>query len=260
MIQTYESEIEMQLTAVCLDCRKRHTSVCTPERHLHYMAEWEAKHPGHRVEYHTRKRDLISGHRPSLYRRMMQRLDRAVDAFRAEPWYLSFDPNANILLAYVNSGAYTITLASLATSSTLLAGQESTAISNASNLYLDYLVSGQIMVGTTPTTNTKIEVWTYATMDETPTYLDVFDGTDSNETVTTAEIKRGYLKLMKVLDVVSTTSNVGQIMGPTSVAACYGGVVPSHHGLFVVHNTGVNLNATGGNHYLKYRASYATAT
>lgn len=254
----YESEIEMQLTAVCLDCRKRHTNVCAPERHLHYMAEWEAKHLGHRVEYHTRKRDLISGHRPSLYRRLMQRLDRALDQFRAEPWYVTFDPNANILLAYVNSGTYTITLASLGSSSTLLAGQESTAVSNASNLYLDYHIGGKITVGTTPTANTKIEVWAYASQDQTPTYPDVFDGTDSAETVTSAEIKRGALKLLKVLDVVSTTSDVAQWMGATSLAAAFGGVVPSHHGLFVTHNNTAALNGTGGNHVFVYRSSYAT--
>lgn len=250
--------IEMQLTGYCLDCRKQHTYHCEPTRLMHCMGEWEAKHVGHRIEFRSRERRLELGHRPSLYRRLMEHFDRLFDRYGVMPWYLSqFDHNSDVKIAYVNAAAYTITLASLATSSTLLAGQESTAINN-SSLYLDYLVGGKITVGTTPTANTKIEVWNYATNDETPTYPDVFDGTDSNETATTAEIKRGALKLMKVLDVVSTTSDIAQWMGPVSVAACYGGVLPSHHGLFVVHNTGANLNATGGNHVLRYRAAYGT--
>ena len=43
--------------------------------------------------------------------------------------------------------ALTITLASLATSSTLVAGRESTAVDNSSNVDEDHLVSGQITVG-----------------------------------------------------------------------------------------------------------------
>ena len=253
--------IEMELTGYCLDCKKRHTESCAPTRMLHLMSEWEAKHIGHRIEFRSQYRRMELGHRPSMWRKMFQHFDKLFDQYRVTPWYLEqFDPNANIKLAYVNSAAYTITLASLASSSTLLAGSESDAVDNSSNLYLDYHVGGKITVGTTPTANTKIEVWTYATIDETPTYPDVFDGTGSAETATSAEIKRGALKLMKVLDVVSTSSDVAQWLGATSLSGCYGGVVPSHHGLFVTHNTVAAFNSTGGNHSLKYRASYATAT
>ena len=103
------------------------------------------------------------------------------------------------------SAAYTITLASLATSSTLVAGRESTSVSNTTNLYLDYGIAGLITVGTTPTVNTIIEVWAYGSLNDTPTYPDVFDGTDSAETVTSVAIKQASLALLAVLNVDATT-------------------------------------------------------
>jgi len=149
--------------------------------------------------------------------------------------------------------ALTITLASLATSSTWLAGQESTAVEN-SNDDLDHLVSGVIMVGTTPTINTVIEVWAYSyrTISAgTPTYPDVLDGTDSAETLTNAGVKGGALRLVASLAVTATTSNVGYEFAPTSIASLFG-AMPQFWGIFVTHNTGVNLNATGGNHIIHY--------
>ncbi len=58
-----------------------------------------------------------------------------------------------------DSQAVTITLASLATSSSRTAGRESTAISNRSNLDLDHLIGGRITTGTSPTVNKQIDIW-----------------------------------------------------------------------------------------------------
>jgi hypothetical protein len=152
--------------------------------------------------------------------------------------------------AYGSSSELTCTLASLATSATFVAGRESTAVDNTSNKYLDYLLGGRITVGTTPTVNTQIQVWVYANVDDTPTYPDVFDGTDSAETVTSEGIRDGCLKLAATMFVDTTTSDRVYWFGPVSVAALFGGDIPKFFGVFVVHNTGVNFNATGGNHVL----------
>ena len=58
---------------------------------------------------------------------------------------------ADLKLAYGTASDVTITLASLATDANLLTGRESAAIDNTSALVLDYLVSGKITTGTTPT-------------------------------------------------------------------------------------------------------------
>jgi hypothetical protein len=78
------------------------------------------------------------------------------------------------------------------------------------------------------------------------------DGTDSAETITSAGVGRGFLKLAAVLDVDATTSDRVYGFGPVALAPLFGGVLPTHWGVFVAHNTGVNLNATGGNHVFSY--------
>lgn len=139
----------------------------------------------------------------------------------------------------------TITLASLATDANLLAGREGTAIDNSSNLYLDYFLSGKITTGTTPTAAKTIEVWVIPEADDS-TWPDVFDGTDSAETVTSTDIKALSGALAAVLP-TSATSDISYPIPKISVASLFGGVCPRKFTVFVTHNTGVNLNATGGN-------------
>lgn len=163
---------------------------------------------------------------------------------------------ADIQILYPSNSttALTIDLSSLATSSTWLAGRESTAVDNTTNLDLDHLVSGVITVGTTPTVNTTIEVWAYSYQSiasGTPTYPDVLDGTDSAETLTSVGVKSAMLKLVATLWVSATTSNVAYPFAPVSIANLFG-QMPQFWGIFVTHNTGVNLNATGGNHVIHY--------
>lgn len=153
------------------------------------------------------------------------------------------------LLNYIASSALTITLASLATSSTWLAGRESTAVDNSSNKYLDYLLAGQITVGTSPTAATEIRVYVVAMIDDT-VWPDVFDGTDSAETVTSAGVGSAFLQLVRSINVDATTSDRAYAFGPVSVASFFGGVCPRKFVIFVAHNTGVNLHATGGNHFI----------
>ena len=86
------------------------------------------------------------------------------------------------------------------------------------------------------------------------------DGTDSAETLTSAGVGQGFLKLLAVLNVDSTTSDRAYEFGPVSVAAAFGGTMPSRWSLFVVHDTGVALNSTAGNHEFNYQGvEYDTA-
>lgn len=159
---------------------------------------------------------------------------------------------ATVTISYGTPGTITISPASLATSSDFTAGRESTAVDNSTDKYVDVLVSGKVTVGTTPTANTTINVYVYAQHDDTPTYQDVFDGTDSAETVTSSGVLNGVVRLLGVLTVSATTSDRTYFLAPTSVAQIFGGIMPKRWGLFVSHNTGVNLNATAGNHEFKY--------
>lgn len=152
-----------------------------------------------------------------------------------------------------SSVAITLTAASLASDTNLLAGRASTAVDNTTNLDLDHLVSGMITTGTTPTVNTQIEIWAWAsfkTVSGTPTYPDSITGTDANKTITNSGIKSAMLRPVATF-IVTATSNVGYYFAPVSIASLFG-AMPKYWGLFIVHNTAVNLNATGGNHDIQY--------
>jgi len=139
---------------------------------------------------------------------------------------------ATTTISYTTATTITCSVASVASSSTWVAGQESNEIDNTTNKYDDALVQGKITVGTTPTASTLILVYVW--------------GSD-----TSAGVRDGFLRLGAAIVVDATTSNRSYWFGPFSVADLFG-QVPRFWGLFVTHNTGANLNSTSGNHSFTY--------
>lgn len=142
----------------------------------------------------------------------------------------------------------------LASSPTFVIGRESTEIDNSTDKYDDCLVEGKVTVGTTVTANTDIQIWIYASFHTVmaTNAVDLLDGTNSDETLTSAGIRRSALRLGAVLDVDTTTANRTYWIAPFSVAQLFGGHMPKYWGLFVSHNTGSALNSTGSNHEFSY--------
>jgi hypothetical protein len=163
---------------------------------------------------------------------------------------------ADLKLAYGTASDLTITLASMATDTNLLTGRESATIDNSANLFLDYLVSGKITAGTSPTAARSIEVWAVGSWDGT-NWPDVFDGTESSETITSADIKASVCRFLAAMATANTTDRVYHF-GPVSLAAAFGGVLPPKVVLFITHSTGVNLNSTAGNHQIRLQPVYQT--
>jgi len=164
---------------------------------------------------------------------------------------------ATATVNYSSNTTITMDLANLATSSTFLAGRESSQIDNTSNKFVDALVSGFVSVGTTPTANTVIGIYVYgAATSLATTPLDPgsstggLDGTDSAETLSNAGILAA-LKLGASIAVPAATSDLQYMVLPFSVASLFGGVMPKFWGLFVSHNTAVNLrnNAVNTNSF-----------
>lgn len=148
---------------------------------------------------------------------------------------------------YGSKVTMTMTLASLASDTNLVAGRESTAVDNKdTDDAIDALVGGIVTTGTTPTAARQIEVWAYGSYDDTN-----FSGT---ATGSDANLTPGEKTLLKLLTIIPTgnTSDKAYKWGPFSVAQAFGGVLPVQWGIYIVHNTGVNLNATGGNHEVEY--------
>ena len=159
---------------------------------------------------------------------------------------------------YASASDISITLASLASDTNLLAGQESSAVDNTVNGYRDYWVSGKITTGTSPTAARQIEVWAIGSPDGT-LWPDVFDGTNSAETISLASVKASVCRFVANMATTST-SDEDYYFGPVLLSSVFVGDIPAKFVLFVTHNTGVNLNATSGNHYIRLQPVFDTVT
>jgi hypothetical protein len=243
-----EPLVRIDLDAYCWTCNHRHRLGRTPQSFAQEVWEWQAKHPGHAFEFLS----------PS--RRLPRHLDET--PYRDDsivPWWLTVRENANVKLAYAASAAMTITLASLASSSTFLVGQESTAIVNTTDLYVD----GRIMVkittsATAPTVDTEIRIYGVQPLDDTPTWPDTMTGTNAGRTVTNAYILDSAFILLGAT-AVSATAAVGYPIRTLTLAEAFG-FVPKRFSVYVTHNTVQALHATAGNHSLVYIGAYLTST
>lgn len=144
---------------------------------------------------------------------------------------------------YGSSSAMTMTLASLASDTSLVAGRESTAVDNKdTDDAVDVQVGGKVTTGTSPTASRQIEVWLYGSYDDVE-----FSGGASGSDANLTPDAKSLLKLLTVIPTTNTSDKTYR-WGPFSVAQAFGGSMPVQWGVYIVHNTGVNLNSTAGNH------------
>lgn len=143
---------------------------------------------------------------------------------------------------------------SLASSSTWVAGYEWFIIDCANAI--DVLVEIVARVGTTPTINTEIRAYLFPIGDGGTVYPDVFDGTPSAETVTSAGVRDSFMKLAGVGVVDATTSDRDYPINFNLLS--FFPTLPKKVGVFIAHNTGVNLNSTAGNQKYQYTSYYET--
>jgi hypothetical protein len=234
------------------------------------LSDWTTKHPeGHFTEFRWLERTLkLADRRTSP----LSRVERQAFARqrtkppRIRPYganWLDYIENANVKTAYAASVEVTMTLASLAASSTLLAGQESTFIDNRTNLYLNYNMAGHFKTAASNAQVGAINVAIVAAEGDgagTPVWQDVFDGTDSTETVSLQSV---YDQICKVGASIITTASNALVwpFGSFSVAGLYGGDCPLAFGVFVSHNAETSTNAwsaTEGDHSIQATGTYLT--
>ena len=130
----------------------------------------------------------------------------------------------------------------LASSTTLVAGWESAVITNASN---DVLLSGRFQANATAPTAGQISVFVGSLVNSTPSYPDVFDGTSSAETITSADIRNAILRPAATI-ITDATANRIYEFAPVNIAALFGGVMPNKYFVFVTHSMVQALNTTAG--------------
>lgn len=156
-------------------------------------------------------------------------------------------------LAYANSAALACTLASLATTSAdPPVGRESDSYDVAtSNLPDDLLLDGKITTGTSPTASRKIEIWCWGSAYDGSARRYPAGVTGSDAGLTPSSWWRDVMFPVLVIN-TSSTSNVTYTFSGISLLSKFRGLfLPERIGLFVHHNTGVNLHATGSNHELR---------
>ena len=152
----------------------------------------------------------------------------------------------DVKMAYGTSTDLTVTnLHAIATSATWVGGWESAVIDNTANLYLDYLLSGLIQVhdDAASAAASEIRIYVFSLVSD-DAYPDVMDGTESVETWTNTGYRDAVAKLAAVI-LPATTQNLIYPWGQVSVANLFGGVCPPKFGIFITHNTGVNLHTAG---------------
>jgi len=246
-----EADVQIHLDGYCHTCRHRHAiRPCTPDDFSVELWSWYHKHQEHDFEFLSPKRRLPRRFRDWFWQKL-----------GVAPWWLEYAENTSFKLQYDAAAAITITLTSVVTSATFVAGRNSTAIDNSTTpRAIDSEITAKITTGTSPTpADSEIRVYLYQALNpDTPTYPDTVTGTDANVTLTsTYMLNSGFL--LAGSTAVSTTSSLGYPIKCLSTAQAYG-KEPKRWGVYVTHATGVNLHATSTNHVLVRVPSYLTDT
>lgn len=145
-------------------------------------------------------------------------------------------------------------LAGLASSATLGTGWQSAVIDfkdlpwASGGKGIDLHVGGIITLGTSPTANRSILIAAFASWDDA-TFT---GGLGAGNSAATPD----DLSLLSILEVINTVGTTNKVYrwGPYSLAGIrrYAGIAPTQVGLYFAHDTGVALNATAGNHEVKW--------
>jgi hypothetical protein len=136
-------------------------------------------------------------------------------------------------------------LNSLAASSTRLAGYETNAVDVggiSGGPPVDILLSGTFKAAASNGQAGQIDVWVIGALTDSPIWPDVFDGTASTETATSANVLNACGRLAAVI----TGDNVNDrsySFAPVSIASLFGGVLPDQFVVFVAHNIQTTTNA-----------------
>ena len=156
--------------------------------------------------------------------------------------------SADLKTKYGSSGnALSITLASLANGS----ARQSAEVSNASDLFLDVLVTIKLKSATVGVSQAGYAtVYAFGTTDGGTTRT---EGAGSGDAAITL-VNPTNLRMIGMLNMVGTS--VTYVAGPFSVAQAFGGVLPEKWGIVIENSSGAAFTATGSDHAVTYQGVY----
>lgn len=168
---------------------------------------------------------------------------------------------ATSTINYGSDTAITFDVSSLGTSSTFLAGRESTQIDNTTNKFVDAIVTCDGILGhasTAPTVGQQIQLYLWGSdVSLATTPIDVLDGTDSAETLAHDSVRQS-LTLVGSPTVTVATAGLKYYIKPFSVVD-YLGHMPKFWGLFLAHNHTGALAATQSGIWSYYGIKFDSA-
>jgi hypothetical protein len=149
---------------------------------------------------------------------------------------------ADIKTKYASAASITVSLASLADH----AERQSDVVDNSGNLYFDAHVQLKVKTGGAVSEDKAVYVYAYGTTDSSGLgYSGGASGSDSAFSGTPANTK--------LIGIISTpASGTSYESDIISVAAGFGGTLPSKWGIIVENRSGSALDATESNHVKKY--------
>jgi hypothetical protein len=139
-----------------------------------------------------------------------------------------------------------------------VAGWESNAVDNTSNLYQDYLISGLVKTAASNNQVGSVLVYIVALIADA-VWPGVFDGTESAETISLAGQRDAVCKLGAMISVTNAASTE-YAFGPFSVASLFGGVCPSKFVVFITGNATTTTTAqfAADTNIVTYKGVYST--
>lgn len=150
---------------------------------------------------------------------------------------------ADIKIKYGTSAqALTITLASLANANL----RQSTFVDNATNLFLNALVTASFKLNASGVSSGGvINIYAFGTTDGGATYTSGAGAAD-------AAYSGDKLNLLLVAS-LDAAVNSATVSTTFDIASAFGGSLPQQWGLVVENLSGAALDATAGNHSIKYQ-------
>jgi len=153
---------------------------------------------------------------------------------------------ADAKTAYAASVAMTVTnLHSLASSQDWTAGWSSASVSNTTDKYMDYLYAFTFATHASNRQAGSINIYVVGSLNDTPTWPATASGTIGTEgalSFTDSEERDTLCRLFASITVDSTASAIYTVP-QTGIARLFGGVVPTHHAIYVAQNCATTTTA-----------------
>lgn len=138
-----------------------------------------------------------------------------------------------------------LTLTSLASSSTLVAGRESDVIDLTA--WRGCLVGGKFKVASSGVVAGVGELYAWGSYDDTPTPPDNITGADAALTLSSVYVKECALHLVAAVGIDTTVSQV-YWFPVIDIVPLFGPVAPAACGLVFLHNSSAALSGTASDH------------